>query len=485
MKLKKLAVLIAATGIAAPALATNGMNLSGYGPVSEAMGGVSMAYDNGDAGMINNPATLGFMQSGTARLDIAIGDLMPNATSNGATSSAKNFFMPAAGYVRKDGNLSWGVGIMGQGGMGTEYANSAAFGQLMGVNFFTGGAPAPVPVADPGLKNKSEVGVGRVMFPFSYSVSPALNIGGSIDYVWAGMDLKWVVDGTHFMDLMSPTSKFGGVSGTVPGIVPSMIGVAPGQQFGQINYAYFDFDTASKFTQRATATGWAGNLGFTYKVSPQLTMGGVYHGKTSLGDMKTGGSEATMTMNVSGGGMPSNTPIAIKGQAIIKNFQWPETWGLGLAYKANDRWDVMADYKRINWSGVMKNFNLSFITAAGGPLGAGQTLNVTYYQNWSDQDVVMLGAAYKYSDAMTLRMGLNVANNQIPNQYVSPLFPAIMKTHYSGGLGYAFSKVSSFDGSFVYAPKVSVTNNASAAGAVNQNISLGGYGWQLMYSYRY
>lgn len=485
MKLKKIAVLIAAVGATAPAMATNGMNMSGYGPVAEAMGGVSMAYDNGNAGMINNPATLGLMQSGTSRFDIALGDLMPKAISNGAVSSAKDFFMPAMGYVRKDGNLSWGVGMMAQGGMGTEYSNSSAFGQLMGLSFVTG----PYAVTDPGLKNKSEVGVGRLMFPLSYSVSSNLNIGGSIDYVWAGMDLQWVVDGTHFGDLlpkaMGGTNKFGSIAST-SSILPAFTGAMGAGAFSAIDYGYFNFDTASKFSQKATSDGWAGNLGFTYKASNQLTVGGVYHAKTRLSDMKTGSSDATMSFGVRGGLM-GTTVVPVTGQAVIKNFQWPETWALGFAYKANDRWDVMADYKRINWASVMKNFNLSFIASGAATNGgfANTQLDVTYYQNWVNQNVYELGAAYKYSDAMTLRFGANIANNPIPDQFVSPLFPAIMKSHFSAGLGYVFSKVSSFDGSLVYAPKLSVTNNAAAAGAVNQNISLGGASWQVMYSHRF
>ena len=37
------------------------MNMEGYGPIATGMGGASMAYDNGTAAVINNPATLGLM----------------------------------------------------------------------------------------------------------------------------------------------------------------------------------------------------------------------------------------------------------------------------------------------------------------------------------------------------------------------------------------------------------------------------------------
>ncbi|HRE07779.1 MAG TPA: hypothetical protein PKX00_19340, partial [Opitutaceae bacterium] len=46
-----------------PLVATNGMNLEGYGPVATAMGGASLAFDNGTAAVINNPATLGLLPS--------------------------------------------------------------------------------------------------------------------------------------------------------------------------------------------------------------------------------------------------------------------------------------------------------------------------------------------------------------------------------------------------------------------------------------
>ncbi len=497
MKIKKVVASLFAAGVMVSPLAyaTNGMNLAGYGPVSESMGGVSMAYDNGTAAVINNPATLGFMASGTSRLDVALGDLMPDAASQGAGSLAKNFYMPAMGYIRKSDNIAFGVGLMGQGGMGTKYSNSSAFGSLNSVNFATG----PAPLATQTQENKSEVGVGRVMFPLAYSVSPDLNIGGSIDYVWAGMDVQWLIDGTHFADMlpaaMNPgaTRTFGAVAQTSTILAPFMAGIGGGVgQFIQLNYGYFNFNSPSTFDQKAKGTGWAGNVGFTYKINPALTIGGVYHAKTSLSDMKTGTSDATASFNVTGPqlfgpGTAGTMTIPLTGQVIIKNFQWPETYGFGLAYQANDQWNLMADYKRIGWAGVMKNFNMAFVSdgsASNVAFGMGnKTLDLSYYQNWGDQDVFQFGAAYKYNDALTLRFGGNFANNPIPDQYVTPLFPAIMKDHYTGGLGYAFSKENSVDVSFVYAPKVTVTNKWSAAGGSNQTISLGGTGWQAMYSH--
>src|SRR5512143_2211418 len=83
------------------AFATNGMNMEGYGPIATGMGGASMAYDNGTAAVMNNPATLSLMPEGN-RLDVALGYLGPHITAStpgapDAKSSADAFFMPAIG----------------------------------------------------------------------------------------------------------------------------------------------------------------------------------------------------------------------------------------------------------------------------------------------------------------------------------------------------------------------------------------------------
>lgn len=483
MKCKIVAPLLIAGAIAAPqARATNGMDIEGYGPVAAGMGGASMAYDNGTAAAINNPATLGFMAPGSSRLDIAVGDLMPDARANGQSSTAKDFYTPAAGYARKDGRLSWGIGISPQGGMGTDYASGGFWGALApfnptanaGLNALTGQAQA--------LRNMSQVELWRVIFPLAYAVTPDLTLGGSVDYVRAGIDIKWLIDGAHFRDMVGAlggNQTFAQGSGS---LISTMLGV-PG--FAGLGYGYFDFEKGGQFSQAATGDGYAGNLGFTYRLAPTLTVGGVYHGKTHLSDLSTGDSSASLTFAGLVLPAPGAFVQAVTGKATVKNFQWPETYAVGLSWQAHPDWTVNADYKRINWAEVMKNFTLGFQadgSAANGSF-AGKTLDVTYFQNWKDQDVLAAGAAWRYDDALTLRFGGNFATNPIPDDTVSPLFPAIMKTHYTAGLGYAFAKGNSLDLSFVYAPKVTVTNNWSAAGGSNQTISLGGMSWQAMYSH--
>ncbi|WP_049757613.1 outer membrane protein transport protein [Magnetococcus marinus] len=104
--------------------ATNGMNLEGYGARSHAMGGASMAYDTGNSAAMNNPATLGLWE-GDRRLGLGLRMLGPDVELKSNTSSAQSdgdaYFMPSLSYVRRSGKWRYGLAVLAQGGMGTEF----------------------------------------------------------------------------------------------------------------------------------------------------------------------------------------------------------------------------------------------------------------------------------------------------------------------------------------------------------------------------
>jgi len=295
MQLNKLAATLAAAGLAVPglAMATNGMLMEGYGPIATGMGGAAMAYDNGTAAMANNPATLGLMAEGS-RIDVMLGFVGPDVkTSMGiGKSKADAFYMPAFGYAKKMGKLTYGAGIYGQGGMGTEYASG----------------------------DMAQVSVGRVIFPLAYAVNERFNIGGSVDLVWAGMDLVTSMPSINFKD-------------------------------------------GSDFTGAAKGYSLAAKLGFTYKLGDALTVGGVYQTAGNLPDLKDGAYKvkgfdmpATLGLGLAWQandklmvaadvkdvlwGSSMNTVTIYKNGAVVAPFQqdWNDqiVLSLGLAYKLND-----------------------------------------------------------------------------------------------------------------------------------------------------
>ena len=464
-------------------LATNGMNLEGYGPEALGMGGSSMAYDNGSAASMNNPSTIGLMEDGH-RFDFAIGFLGPQVTSefggSKADSSADAYYMPALGWTSKKGPLAYGVGIFAQGGMGTEYG---------GTSFLSGYQDAATGnMASSGLTNRSEVSVGRFLIPISYVINDAFVVGGSIDYVWAGMDILMQMPGAVMMDMMPGGSQSAGtISGT---LVDGLGGLMGSGGISGLNYGYFDFSDDSDFTGEASSTGFAAKLGGVYKINSQTTLGFTYHSQTSLGDLETG--NATVTMSVLGdsgvlqGQAPSGTnvtaDIPLTGTIKVKDFQWPSMYGLGVSFAASEQLQIAADLKRINWSQVMKDFTMEF-TADNSPTNGGfggASMTATLYQEWEDQTVIALGAAYKINDKLTGRVGYNYASNPIPDEYMNPLFPAIVESHLTLGAGYGLNPASDINFALSIAPENSQTNSQN-----NVKSSMSQMSWQLMYSLRY
>ena len=270
MRRTRFAATLAAMGLGLPGLshATNGMLMEAYGPVAAGLGGAALAYDNGGAAMANNPATLALMAPGS-RIDLMLGHVGPDVSATGmGTSRADSFSMPAFGYVRKQGDWTYGVGIYGQGGMGTEYASG----------------------------DMAQVGVGRVIFPLAWNAGERLTVGGSVDVVWAGMDLVADING-------SPTTK------------------------------EIDFRDGSDFTGAAKGYSLAAKLGFTYKLDDTFTVGGVYQ---------------------SAGNLPK-----LKGDGYtVEGFDMPAVVGLGFAWQANDRLMVAADVKSLLWGDSMNTVTI-------------------------------------------------------------------------------------------------------------------------------
>ncbi len=429
------AIALAVAGPMTAAMATNGMVLEGYGPISTGMGGASQAYDHGNAAMAQNPATLSLGEDGS-RLDVAVGLLGPKITSSAggasADSSGTAYMMPAVGYTRKANGLSYGFGVYAVGGMGTEYdaASFLALGSGQGV--------------------RSELGVGNFIVPVSYQVNPQLSVGGSVDFVWASMDMMMAATGAQLGGMVT------GSSGALGGMLPGLAGAG---------WARIDFSDGDKYTGAAKANGFGGKLGATYKVSSTVTVGGSYTLKTSLSDMKTASGSASLSAQ---GGF-SDT-----GTLTVINFQWPAITAVGASWQATPAVLVAADLKSIAWSETMKDFKMRYDSA-----GVGGSVSFAMPQNWKDQTVLNLGAAWKTTSQLTLRAGLNIADNPIPDANVHPLFPATIKSHYTLGMGYDFNKASSVNASLVMAPAVDVTN------AQGVKVSHSQTNWQLMYSHRF
>jgi long-chain fatty acid transport protein len=417
MVLKKGLGLVAALLAAPAAWATNGMNMEGYGAQAAALGGAGMAYDTGNSAVMNNPATLALRKDGTI-LGLGITRLGPDVAAHidamGATaqSGGTAYWMPSFSLIRTDHGWSYGLAVLAQGGMGTEYdANS--FQSLSGL---------PV---------RSEVGFARAMFPVAKKVTDQLALAAQVDFVWAGLDMQ--------MDMSAAQMQAGMMAGmlSASGTMAGMLGTMPAN-----GYARFDVTDGSDWKQQTRGHGWAYKLGAHYQVTPQLAVGASFHSKTRIKDLTGSG---TLGMGVIGG-----APMAMPGHYTIQDFEWPTTWAVGVSWQANDQWRLVADIKRLKWSETMEDFRVRFVSAMG-------DLNVTMKQNWDDQTVYMVGVQYQPKPGLALRAGFNYSKNPIKAPFLNPLFPATVEKHWTMGIGMRLDERNSLAAALVFAPQVTQT----------------------------
>ncbi|WP_018168419.1 OmpP1/FadL family transporter [Thioalkalivibrio sp. ALMg9] len=137
-----------AMGSAGVAHATNGYFAHGYGTKAKGMGGVGMAISQDSYAPGINPAGIAGMET---RIDGSLTYFRPERSVTFHTemgdmsvdSDSEDFFIPSIGYVQQiDENRSWGIALLGNGGMNTDYPaveNPGCQGQGSGI-FCTGAA---------------------------------------------------------------------------------------------------------------------------------------------------------------------------------------------------------------------------------------------------------------------------------------------------------------------------------------------------------
>jgi long-chain fatty acid transport protein len=164
------------------------------------------------------------------------------------------------------------------------------------------------------------------------------------------------------------------------------------------------------------AFGAGVRIGYMGKLTPQLSVGLAYSTKV---DMQKFSKYAGL--------------FAEQG-----DFDLPENYNAGVAYKFSPDLTVALDYQRINYSGVASLGNASNATFTGG--GAIGSATGSGF-GWHDIDVWKLGAEYKYNKSWTMRAGWNHGDNPVQAADVTfnILAPGIIKDHLTMGTTYMTS----------------------------------------------
>lgn len=284
----KLGIAAAALALAAPAAATNGMRMIGFGPVQNSMGGASAAVPLDATTVVTNPAGLSAL---SPRVDLGATTFMPtvqydaawNMGPLGAGTPSQESDRPVdviptlAGVYRVQDKLTLGFAALGTAGMGVDYAGGAdgLFGSRTYTNYMN----------------------MRVAPAASYKVTEALSVGGALN----------------------------------------------------VNYAMMSF-LAGPMVKRETAgaLGLGATIGATFAVNPMLTFAAAYESKSSYQDFEFDVPAHTAFFGFDGTGAPIFQPVP--GGKETLDFDQPAVATVGAAIRPIDGLLLAADVEWINWS---------------------------------------------------------------------------------------------------------------------------------------
>ncbi len=420
MKLKALATASILPLVLLPgmALATNGYFSHGYGVKSMGMAGVGIALPQDSLAAATNPAGTAFVGD---RFDLGLtwfqpsrgAEIVGNPFLSGSydANDSKNFFIPEFGYTQQlSPNWAVGVAVYGNGGMNTNYATSPFTPLARGAVIGSGGVDLSQLFISPSLVYKiNENHALGIAVNLAYQ---RFKITGVQPFAWAGYS-------------ESP------------------------QNFSNNNYD--------------SSVGWGARLGYTGKITPDLTIGATWASKTYMGKFdKYSGL------------------FAEQG-----SFDIPSNYGVGLAWKATNELTIAGDYQRIMYNQV---------AAIGNPVNNLYTGNLFGSTNgpgfgWQNVNVWKIGASYTIGE-WTLRGGYSFVDQPIPQDqtFLNIYAPGVVQNTITLGATWALSKTGELSMQYTHAFEETVNGSNSIPamlGGGNANIhmyqnSLGiAYGWKF------
>jgi len=407
----------------APAGATNGMRMIGFGPVQNSMGGAGVGATLDAGALASNPAGITELDR---RLDVGLTWFLPTVDYS-ATEPVPSPF-PAGAFVAQPGvtfdskrggspipaigaifpvgsGFTLGVGLYGVAGMGVDY--------------------------DPNLyggKTLTSYMQARLTPAVAYRISEQWSAGLTLNAMAAQM--KWDVAGG----------------------------------FGQVPH-----DTATSF-------GYGATLGVQYRPVKTVAIGLAYETRSVFQDF---------SFDVASHPVPNPAPpppqVTVPGGTDKLKLDQPPVASLGVATTVLQGLLVAADLEWIQWSATNGKDKPAFTNDTS------MTGSMPWNMSWKDQWVLKVGGQYAVTPALRLRLGYNYGKMPLDadRAFESIAFPAIAEHHLTAGVGYAFGDALVANLGVVYAPRAKLSGANLNQGIASYETSMSQVSFDLGISWRF
>ena len=266
------------------------------------------------------------------------------------------------------------------------------------------------------------------LLPTFFAVSPdynGLRVGLSFAYP-GGLSKEWpqVYPATFAREFTLKTYELGGsLSYTFNQVFSVAAGVraiyadANVKSSGQIA----DGVTASRYMDGDTWE-WGYNLALSARPTPALNLSATYRSKVDL-DLD---GDATLTTSAG--------PSTYTGPGAV-SVPLPAVLALSAAYTFADQLTVEVEWDRTYWSDY-ETLDFTYPVSLGNPVLIA-AFDQPKAKNWDDSDTWRIGLSWKVNDAFTLMAGFAIDENPIPDSTLGFDLPDSDALIYSAGLRYA------------------------------------------------
>jgi len=190
--------------------------------------------------------------------------------------------------------------------------------------------------------------------------------------------------------------------------------------------------------------GVSGSVGLYYKPRKNLSFGIYYETPTALQDLESRNADGYLGMVTPGGNMYfSNLDVT------VKNVQFPQNCGFGVAYSPIPSLRLSADAKYIDWNSDWDKVTVKYSGSGGTDMqNAGLPTTLTLPLNIDSQLTYSLGAEYFFGEAYKVSLGYHYNDNAMSDNYLLPFSPA--EVEHTLTLGFSFKPVKSFKMTLAY-----------------------------------
>ena len=403
MKLKTIAALVAIATASGSAFATNGYFQHGYGIKAKGMAGVGIALPQDSLAAATNPA--GMVMVGD-RLDVGIDWFKPDRGAD-ISGNTGGFFAP----LRLDGSYDGN-------GVSSFLIPEFGYNKMLGSDMSVG---------------VSVYGNGGMNTRYNASPFAAGGLGVIGGQNPGGVNLEQLFIAPTFAMRVNQAHAIG-VSIVM---TYQTFGATCLQAFGGFS------SNPTSLTNRGNdhSVGWGLRLGWTGQVSESVTLGATYASK------------------IKGKFNDYQGLFAQQGE-----FDIPENYGIGIAYKATPTLTLAADIQQINYGKSQSIANTADCLFAGTGCQLGQTGGPGF--GWGDMTVYKLGVSYDYSKELTLRAGVSTTSQPIPSNqtFFNILAPGVIENHVTLGGTWTLANKNELTVGYMHAFKKTVNGSNSIPG---------------------